>query len=143
MKLTVKPLKQKDAGRGLAAIDRVSMRELDLENGDYIVIDGGGDSQSVARVWPRVDFARTSFGCALEDFLSWFWIVRGAASTAVDEYLHTKCCESGLDNGFGTKAVSEDARNIAANGSLLRPPDTVPIWHGQHRNSVIGRSNGS
>ncbi|ELZ17761.1 ATPase AAA [Haloterrigena salina JCM 13891] len=52
MKLTVKPLKQKDAGRGLAAIDRVSMRELDLENGDYIVIDGAGDSQAVARVWP-------------------------------------------------------------------------------------------
>ncbi|ADB61447.1 AAA family ATPase, CDC48 subfamily [Haloterrigena turkmenica DSM 5511] len=52
MKLTVKPLKQKDAGRGLAAIDRVSMRELDLENGDYIVIEGTGDSQAVARVWP-------------------------------------------------------------------------------------------
>ncbi|WP_049926834.1 CDC48 family AAA ATPase [Halopiger goleimassiliensis] len=52
MKLTVKPLKQKDAGRGLAAIDRVSMRELDLENGDYIVIQGKGDSQAVARVWP-------------------------------------------------------------------------------------------
>jgi transitional endoplasmic reticulum ATPase len=52
MKLTVKPLKQKDAGRGLAAIDRVSMRELDLENGDYIVIGGKGDSQAVARVWP-------------------------------------------------------------------------------------------
>ncbi|NUB92829.1 CDC48 family AAA ATPase [Haloterrigena sp. SYSU A558-1] len=52
MKLTVKPLKQKDAGRGLAAIDRVSMRELDLENGDYIVIEGAGDSQAVARVWP-------------------------------------------------------------------------------------------
>ncbi|MDG5819300.1 CDC48 family AAA ATPase [Natronococcus sp. A-GB7] len=52
MKLTVKPLKQKDAGRGLAAIDRVSMRELDLENGDYIVIEGNDDSQAVARVWP-------------------------------------------------------------------------------------------
>ncbi|AXR77927.1 CDC48 family AAA ATPase [Natrarchaeobaculum sulfurireducens] len=52
MKLTVKPLKQKDAGRGLAAIDRVSMRELDLENGDYIVIDGKGDGRAVARVWP-------------------------------------------------------------------------------------------
>ncbi|MFC6718593.1 CDC48 family AAA ATPase [Natrialbaceae archaeon GCM10025810] len=52
MKLTVKPLKQKDAGRGLAAIDRASMRELDLENGDYIVIDGKGDGQAVARVWP-------------------------------------------------------------------------------------------
>ncbi|RZH66675.1 CDC48 family AAA ATPase [Natrinema altunense] len=52
MKLTVKPLKQKDAGRGLAAIDRVSMNELDLENGDYIVITGSGDGQAVARVWP-------------------------------------------------------------------------------------------
>ncbi len=52
MKLTVKPLKQKDAGRGLAAIDRVSMRELDLENGDYILIQGNGDGQAVARVWP-------------------------------------------------------------------------------------------
>ncbi|WP_254764587.1 CDC48 family AAA ATPase [Natrinema marinum] len=52
MKLTVKPLKQKDAGRGLAAIDRVSMNELDLENGDYIVIEGKGDGQAVARVWP-------------------------------------------------------------------------------------------
>jgi transitional endoplasmic reticulum ATPase len=51
MKLSVKPLKQKDAGRGLAAIDRVAMDELDLENGDYIVIDGG-ESRAVARVWP-------------------------------------------------------------------------------------------
>ncbi len=51
MKLTVKPLKQKDAGRGLAAIDRAAMAELDLENGDYIVIDSG-DSRAVARVWP-------------------------------------------------------------------------------------------
>ncbi|WIV68165.1 CDC48 family AAA ATPase [Natrialbaceae archaeon AArc-T1-2] len=52
MKLTVKPLKQKDAGRGLAAIDRASMRKLDLENGDYILISGNGDGQAVARVWP-------------------------------------------------------------------------------------------
>ncbi|PSP78054.1 AAA family ATPase [Halobacteriales archaeon QS_1_68_20] len=51
MKLTVKPLKQKDAGRGLAAVDRASMRELDLENGDYIVIEGD-DGRAVARVWP-------------------------------------------------------------------------------------------
>ncbi|MFB6070447.1 MAG: CDC48 family AAA ATPase [Halanaeroarchaeum sp.] len=51
-KLTVKPLKQKDAGRGLAAIDRASMRELDLENGDYIVIEGSQQGRAVARVWP-------------------------------------------------------------------------------------------
>ena len=52
LKLTVKPLKQKDAGRGLAAIERGAMDELDLENGDYIVIEGKNQSRAVARVWP-------------------------------------------------------------------------------------------
>ncbi|WP_247728876.1 CDC48 family AAA ATPase [Halovivax limisalsi] len=52
MKVTVKPLKQKDAGRGLAAIDRASMRELGLENGDYILLSASGEGRSVARVWP-------------------------------------------------------------------------------------------
>ncbi|MFB6105895.1 MAG: CDC48 family AAA ATPase [Halobacteriaceae archaeon] len=52
MNLTVKPLKQKDAGRGLAAVDRQAMREMSLENGDYIVIEGREGGRSVARVWP-------------------------------------------------------------------------------------------
>jgi transitional endoplasmic reticulum ATPase len=56
MKLTVKPLKQKHAGRGLAAVDRESMEQLDLENGDYILLEGtdrGGEgNRAVARVWP-------------------------------------------------------------------------------------------
>ncbi|MFW6017645.1 MAG: CDC48 family AAA ATPase [Halapricum sp.] len=52
MKLTVKPLKQKDAGRGLAAVDRVAMDELDLENGDYILLEGRQGGRAVARVWP-------------------------------------------------------------------------------------------
>jgi transitional endoplasmic reticulum ATPase len=52
MKLTVKPLKQKDAGRGLAAVDRSSMEELGLENGDYVVIEGKEGGRAVARVWP-------------------------------------------------------------------------------------------
>jgi len=51
MRLTVKPLKQKDAGRGLAAVDRQAMSEMELENGDYIVIEGP-DGRAVARVWP-------------------------------------------------------------------------------------------
>ncbi|MFB6268871.1 MAG: CDC48 family AAA ATPase [Halobacterium sp.] len=51
MKLTVKPLKQKDAGRGLAAIDRAAMEELELENGDYVVIQSD-QGRAVARVWP-------------------------------------------------------------------------------------------
>ena len=51
MKLTVKPLKQKDAGRGLAALDREAIDELGLEGGDYIRIDGSGGT-AIARVWP-------------------------------------------------------------------------------------------
>ncbi len=52
MKLTVRPLKQKDAGRGLAAIDRMSMEELGVENGDYVLLSGADDNRAVARVWP-------------------------------------------------------------------------------------------
>jgi transitional endoplasmic reticulum ATPase len=51
MKLIVKPLKQKDAGRGLAAIDRDAADELGLEGGDYIRIEGEGGT-AIARVWP-------------------------------------------------------------------------------------------
>ena len=52
LKLVVKPLKQKHAGRGLAAIDRRAMEELGLENGDYILIEGPQQGRAVARVWP-------------------------------------------------------------------------------------------
>ncbi|WP_436935493.1 CDC48 family AAA ATPase [Halovenus marina] len=51
MRLTVKPLKQKDAGRGLAAIDRQAMSKMGLENGDYILLEGDS-GRTVARVWP-------------------------------------------------------------------------------------------
>ncbi|MFA9517805.1 CDC48 family AAA ATPase [Halopenitus sp. H-Gu1] len=51
MKLTVKPLKQKDAGRRLAAIDRVAADELDLSSGDFVRIEGSTGS-AIARVWP-------------------------------------------------------------------------------------------
>ncbi|WP_101298196.1 CDC48 family AAA ATPase [Halegenticoccus soli] len=51
MKLTVKPLKQKDAGRGLAAIDRVAAEEMGLSGGDFIRIEGR-EGTAIARVWP-------------------------------------------------------------------------------------------
>jgi transitional endoplasmic reticulum ATPase len=51
MKLTVRPLKQKDAGRGLAALDPRAADELDVDSGDYIVIEGS-EGRAVARVWP-------------------------------------------------------------------------------------------
>ncbi|GAB3698536.1 CDC48 family AAA ATPase [Halorubrum pallidum] len=51
MKLTVRPLKQKDAGRRLAAIDRVAAEELDLSGGDIVRVEGA-DGAAIARVWP-------------------------------------------------------------------------------------------
>jgi len=51
MKLTVKPLKQKDAGRRLAAIDRVAADELGLSGGDIVRVEGS-DGAAIARVWP-------------------------------------------------------------------------------------------
>ena len=51
MKLVVKPLKQKDAGRGLAAIDKQAAVDLGLEPGDFVRIDGR-DGAAIARVWP-------------------------------------------------------------------------------------------
>ncbi|THE64840.1 AAA family ATPase [Salinadaptatus halalkaliphilus] len=51
MELTVSSLKQKDAGRGLAAVDRAAMADLGIENGDYVFIDGN-DGEVAARVWP-------------------------------------------------------------------------------------------
>ncbi|WP_281195023.1 CDC48 family AAA ATPase [Halorubrum sp. F4] len=51
MKLTVKPLKQKDAGRRLAAIDRVAAEELGLSGGDFIRVEGS-EGAAIARVWP-------------------------------------------------------------------------------------------
>jgi transitional endoplasmic reticulum ATPase len=51
MKLIVKPLKQKDAGRGLAAIDKDVAAELGLEGGDFIRIEGKSGT-AIARVWP-------------------------------------------------------------------------------------------
>jgi transitional endoplasmic reticulum ATPase len=51
MKLVVKPLKQKDAGRGLAAIDKQAAAEIGLEPGDFVRVEGR-DGTAIARVWP-------------------------------------------------------------------------------------------
>ena len=51
MKLTVKPLKQKDAGRRLAAVDRLAADELSLSGGDFVRLDSD-EGTAIARVWP-------------------------------------------------------------------------------------------
>jgi transitional endoplasmic reticulum ATPase len=51
MRLVVKPLKQKDAGRGLAAVDKQAAAEMGLDPGDFVRIEGR-DGTAIARVWP-------------------------------------------------------------------------------------------
>lgn len=51
MDLTVKPVKQKDAGRGLAILSRGAVERLGAEAGDYVILEGPLDDE-IARVWP-------------------------------------------------------------------------------------------
>lgn len=53
MKLIVKPLRQKHAARSMAAIDEEAMDELNIHNGDYVMIrNQATDDTAVARAWP-------------------------------------------------------------------------------------------
>lgn len=51
MKLTVEPLRQNAAGRGLASIDMEAAEEMGVSGGDYIRIEGETGAV-VCRVWP-------------------------------------------------------------------------------------------
>ncbi|AGB36902.1 CDC48 family AAA ATPase [Natronococcus occultus] len=51
MRLRVKPLKRKDAGSGLASIDRETMKEMGVSSGEFVAIEGR-DGRAIARVWP-------------------------------------------------------------------------------------------
>lgn len=92
MKFTVRPLKQKDAGRGIAAITNEAAEELGVEGGDYIKITGETGS-TVARVWPgyqgdtgqrliRIDgVLRQQIGSRIDDAVS----VESVDITAAEE----------------------------------------------------------
>ncbi len=51
MRLTVRPLKGRDVGSGLAAIDRAAMDDLGVSSGEFVAIEGR-EGRAVARVWP-------------------------------------------------------------------------------------------
>jgi transitional endoplasmic reticulum ATPase len=51
MRLTVKPLKTRDPGSGMAVIDREILPELGVSSGDVVAI-AGEDGRAVATVWP-------------------------------------------------------------------------------------------
>ncbi len=52
MRLTVKQLKNRDPGSGLAVIDREALQELGVSGGDFVAIEGRDGGRTVARVWP-------------------------------------------------------------------------------------------
>ncbi|MFB6270565.1 MAG: CDC48 family AAA ATPase [Halobacterium sp.] len=51
MRLTVRPLKNRKPGSGMAVIDRESLDELGVQSGDFVVVRGRG-GEAVARAWP-------------------------------------------------------------------------------------------
>ncbi|MFB6254734.1 MAG: CDC48 family AAA ATPase [Halobacteriaceae archaeon] len=52
MQLTVKQLKNRDPGSGMAVIDRDALQDLDVSSGDFVAIEGRNGRKTVARVWP-------------------------------------------------------------------------------------------
>ncbi|MFB6302038.1 MAG: AAA family ATPase, partial [Haloferacaceae archaeon] len=52
MRLTVKQLKNRDPGSGMAVIDRDALDELGVSSGDFVTIRGDDGSTATARVWP-------------------------------------------------------------------------------------------
>ncbi|MFB6151333.1 MAG: CDC48 family AAA ATPase [Haloarculaceae archaeon] len=52
MRLTVKQLKNREPGSGMAVIDRAALGELGVSSGDFVAIEGRDGGRAVARVWP-------------------------------------------------------------------------------------------
>ncbi|MFB6308766.1 MAG: CDC48 family AAA ATPase [Haloarculaceae archaeon] len=52
MQLTVKQLKNREPGSGMAVIDREALGDLGVSSGDFVRIDGPDDGAAVAQVWP-------------------------------------------------------------------------------------------
>ncbi len=52
MQLSVKQLKNRDPGSGMAVIDREALGELGVSSGDFVAIEGRDGGRAVARVWP-------------------------------------------------------------------------------------------
>ena len=52
MQLSVKQLKNRDPGSGMAVIDREALGDLGVSSGDFVAIKGRDGGRAVARVWP-------------------------------------------------------------------------------------------
>ncbi|MFB6118049.1 CDC48 family AAA ATPase [Halosegnis sp.] len=52
VRLTVKQLKDREPGSGMAVIDREALSELGVSTGDFVRIEGRDGAEAVAQVWP-------------------------------------------------------------------------------------------
>jgi transitional endoplasmic reticulum ATPase len=116
MKLTVKQMKEKDATRRLAAIDRVAADELDLSGGDFVWLYNDGDA-ALARVWP---------GYPTDD---------GTGVVRIDGHL---CSEAGVE--FDDKVLIEKADLQPAESLTIALPQRLGVRG--NINSLIRREFG-
>ncbi|PSQ16726.1 AAA family ATPase [Halobacteriales archaeon QS_8_69_26] len=125
MNLTVKPLKKEDAGRRLAAIDRASMDELGLESGDFVVIDGKGNSRAVARVWPGYPEDTGSGVIRIDGRL------RGEANVGIDDRVGVEKADVTEAESI-TVALPQNLRISGDIGHLIRDKlSGQPVTEGQ------------
>jgi len=65
MQLTVKPLKNREPGSGMAVIDRQVLEDSELSSGDFVRLQERSRAQSaIANVWPS-DCDGTGRGCGV------------------------------------------------------------------------------
>ncbi|NEU58701.1 CDC48 family AAA ATPase [Halorussus sp. MSC15.2] len=79
MRLTVKQLKNREPGSGMAVIDRDALVELGVSSGDFVAIEGRDDGRAVARIWPS-DSSDAGRGVVRIDGQ-----LRQAANVAIDD----------------------------------------------------------
>ncbi len=127
MKLTVKPLKQKDASRSLAALDKEYQREHNISNGDYILVKNpDNDKTSIVRVWPGYD-EDTGKGIIRVDGQ-----VREDADVAIDEKVEVEVIDDIGPAESITVSIPEEY-TIRGNlkGIIKKRIDGKPVKEGQ------------
>lgn len=137
MKLTVKPLKQKDAGRGLAAIDREVMEELDVEHGDYVAVKG--NSRIVCRVWPGYPEDKGQRIIRIDGRL------RRQANVGIDEMVAVertdiepaKLITVQFPENVQLKGNIEPVLRDQLSGRAISPDQRLPIRYGQGSQNIV------
>ncbi|MDX1748017.1 MAG: AAA family ATPase, partial [Halobacteriales archaeon] len=113
MRLTVKQLKNREPGSGMAVIDREALGDLGVSSGDFVMIEGRGGGRTVARVWPS-DAEDAGRGVIRIDGQ-----LRRAASVGIDDHVSVEATTVEPADSV-TVALPEELRIRGDLGSHLR-----------------------